>query len=1265
MADNWIELQAPDGTWVEFNISGQTPTQDELRRFNDLLAKNYPKPEVSPTPEGMPTGDAPQSLGAPPQDAALDFLVPDRSQDSMAPRTSPEAPYEPASDMGLTERQKATVSTPAGEPDPLVGMAPDVMTTAPTQSNPPMVGAEPEGLPVENMDEAIRATNASSLAEPATADAAPTADTANPPQPPRDLPAPTWDMYDAIDELGGSDMEKRVLADRLYREYLNHPETTTDALGFATYRGNRIPRPSGLLFGGVGVSLDDKIGSSIFKGVENVIQFGALGADLAREAISGEDMTADDSWAVWMERNLGQNDSGEDWYNNLIQLGGELAAGGGVGGAAVKIGSRTIGRSIIGRMVANIEAVSPITAKALTAIPKTFAWEAALLSGTDDRSGTLFLGDDAMFKAFQDMQMVASLNSDPEDDEFEQMFNRRRAMLAEAVAVAAPAAAAVEGIAWTGRVLWSFTPGAWLGGFKQSAREEYVVRNVLNELAGVGRSTQGDRAIQERIVNIIKENQDVFLQMDSNLLETMEFQTTTMDALRRGIEEGADQEQLRQLLVRAQGMQRSAVQGPYGQTQEVLNTIPRAFDDQTAAARDTLEGGGRSNMAARYIQDQGQAEIDAAAGTLQNAEAALAAQREAIARAIREDPLFGDSLQRLANRTGMDPTVIARGNADEIVSAVTTGLDALRVERKGFYDMVTQGGGDLDTELLMDALQDLTPADFEIAATAMPRGALQNMMMALRSSADDAAEEGADDLAEAFLEGLSDAGINDYGSLFGSVRADVAVAADRIFRNPMASPAERAAAIRMRQFVDFIDGDLLDAAGGGSMGLRQAVEDAKAFDRQIYFPTVKGGAIGEIDRLSVAADDITFADQARGIVTSAFSNDRASAMSHLVDFLDDPRTGAIGQEDAVNYVLAKVLEPIANRFDVAGEVSPEILQEALSDLRSYGALLDKTGAGPRIRAIEDGLRSATNPRQALEEAVTSASRNLEATQTRIFNNEMREFFTSQGIPYEDGMRIFDEVFRDMATGKNSGRVQAFTDRIYASGNPFLIDGLKASMVQSLRRNFLTTATDDQMVRNVSLARITNENVDGVLQWLDTARIVFRDDPAFVDGIQTFLRESSDVARSKIASPIAVGSATDANRRQSEALDRLITMSVGPLNRLGARLRAAGKGITNAVATDKAEYDRLFDQFMADPQYFTEVAERIFRQDNAVPFETRVNQTVMFMYRSGMLRGDDGDMELDPVQVAELEMNVRNILREWQSRGNSLADEMTGAFGVSP
>jgi hypothetical protein len=1256
-----ITLTGPDGNDVDFQIEGTFPTQDELARFNVVLG-NKPQEDTGPAPEVMDTAP---SLGTPSMDDASSFLLPDAVPDDTTPsQTAPAIQSAGGTVIGdppvITEPEKR-------DSDEILPAGPEIDYSASinrTGSNDTEVDDDTSAAAVSEEQPAPEFTEPDKLTSFESSEDNPVIDT-KPSEPVPELPDPSWDMYDVADDLGSNRQERFEIAQEIYEQYENHPSSEKNAIGELSYNGIRVNRPNPTGFTGVGVGLSTKMTNAASDGVRNFGITMALLADIARDKWSDEGLDPDESWSLWLSENTMRSDAGDKWYNALLKGGVELGTGFGTGKVLEKTARYGAGKTAVGRAVSTTSnavqsgfaSIAPATARNLSTLSKFVRGEAYMAAGLDAESGTLLTGDGRAFDWLQGFETVASLNTDPEADDFEKLYAQKRDILMEAIALAAPATALVEGAAWLARVSYAFSAGAWIGGFQQSAKEKFVVEDILKTLT-VGSKDPAE--MQRKIVEVIKANQDVFIQMDQELLQNIEFKTTAMDALRRGLEGGESSENIRVLLQQAAGIDKGAMQVSGSRVADTLGTVSRELSQGLDNTVNTLGGETAANNTLKNIQDEELAIVGEAEGKVSDSAAAIREQERLIASAMKDDPLFGDTLNRLANRTGIDPAVVARGNADEIIDAVKQGVETLTENRQGYYTAVNQGGGELDIDLLEEALSGFRLSELQDAMNVLPDGGFKRLLGALElADGDDAG-----DAFQNMVVMLDDAGITDYGKFFDSIRKDAAIAKERLF--DAANKGDKSAygpATRLLEFVNFIDGPLLESAARGIDGaaIRENVDIAKQFDNEIYFPLTTDGVIGDLVTAQRTQGPVNFQDQARQLVAQGLSNDRVAGAAQLMQFLDSEFTD-LSSDNAVDYILSKVIEPIANDLDVGGQLTEDSLKRALTDLQTYGAALDSVpDAARRIAEIREGVASAAQPREKLRGFLEDAQKNLAATKQEIFKGQFEQFWKAEGVPYQRGFKIFDDMFNDMAKGGNSGLVQNLTDRIFDTENPLLIEGYQAAMAQKLRTTFFGKTKNTSGDRAASAAKISDEELDAT-KLLDAARIVFRDKPAFIDGVETALRMAGDETRLKLGKPILGESATAVNQASREAFDRMVTFHFGVLNRMGAIVRSGGQAVTKKLIGGKS--DALADQILADPEYFTRVAEKIFKDQDGISGQKMIAESLrIFLYRTGMIRGDDGGSEddIDAIEeAAQLEAIIMDEYKKIQQAAEMARNDLAGS-----
>ena len=1093
-------------------------------------------------------------------------------------------------------------------------------------------------------------------------------DTAEEPETIIDLPDPDWGMYQVADDLGQNARERLEIAYEIYEQYENHPDTERNAVGELIYNGIRVPRPISGMFGGVGVPMSQKITDGVRDGARNFAITAALVGDLAVAEWNDEEIDPNESWAVWLDQNLSKANAGDKWYDGLLKGVAELGGGFGVGKLAEKGVRKAVGATAAGRVLSgaansvatNLSKLSPTTARGLSSLSRFARAETYMAAGLDADSGTMLIGDDRAFDWLQGFETVASLNTDPNADDFEELYDKKRNILMEAIAIAAPATAVVEGAAWTARTAYSFGPAAWIGGFQQSTKERFVVEQVLNKLAG---GADNPEALKREIVDIIKANQDVFIQMDGELIDNIEFKTTAMDALRRGIEDGADDATIRTLLQRAAGIDKAAITKGGTEIADTLGTVSREVDAGLGNAVNTLGGEEAADASLRAMQAEDMATLKQSESDVAVNQANIRAQEEIIQQAMVSDPLFADALQSLANRTGIDPEVVARGRVDDIIDAIDEGLDELTSQRDELYSAVTGNGGKLDPDVLEEGLSGMSLSELEASIDVLPNGGFKTLLQSVQIP------EGGnvDDAFQNMVVMLNDAGITDYGKFFATVRRDAAVAKDALFKAANAGNTKaRGAALRLDEFVKFIDGPLLDAAGTGINGaaLRESVEIAKQFDANIYFDTVGDGVIGRIYDLKRVEGPVDFRDQARMQVRQGLSNDYAASADQLMQFLDSDYVTNMNSMNAVNYVMAKVLEPIANRFDVAGEISEDVLIQAITDLQTFGAALDNVPeAAERIAQIRDGLRSAAKPREVLEQALKESQATLAQAKADIFEGQFKLFWQKEGVPWQRGFKVFEGAFDDVAKGKNSGVFSNLNERILTSGDPLLIEGYQAAMAQKLRKEFFGNSRNISGDRAVSAAKVTAEEVD-ITQLLKAGQEVFGEThPGFMVGLERALMQAGDETRLKLAKPVLGESATAVNREAAQSFDRMVTFYFGVLSRIGAVVRSGGQAITRKLTFNEDAANQLAIEMLNDPDYFVRVADQMFGEADRMQTPEMIAEGArLFLYRSGMLRGEDAapDDDFDAVEAAaQLEAIIADEWKKVQEAREMAANEIGG------
>ena len=139
------------------------------------------------------------------------------------------------------------------------------------------------------------------------------------------------------------------------------------------------------------------------------------------------------------------------------------------------------------------------------------------------------------------------------------------------------------------------------------------------------------------------------------------------------------------------------------------------------------------------------------------------------------------------------------------------------------------------------------------------------------------------------------------------------------------------------------------------------------------------------------------------------------------------------------------------------------------------------------------------------------------------------------------------------------------------------------------------------------------------------REIFKDKPEVIDSLDTLSDAAGMVERNKGARPNASMSPTAFNQEATTATNRLIFTIIGPLSRLGTRVRAGSSAIMQKLdATGEAE--KMMDKILSDPDYFIELSRKYNSQPNN---ETNKDLLTRFLIASGMRTTATTDYEDRP------------------------------------
>tara|TARA_Y100000015_G_scaffold17734_1_gene17092 strand:- start:4925 stop:8374 length:3450 start_codon:yes stop_codon:yes gene_type:complete len=767
--------------------------------------------------------------------------------------------------------------------------------------------------------------------------------------------------------------------------------------------------------------------------------------------------------------------------------------------------------------------------------------------------------------------------------------------------------------------------------------KKQVYLRLSEELANLGPDATPEQLARARevVADIVRENKDVIVEDINNLGQNKTLTLDTVSALIKGNvdqTDAANAQRIRAGQINAPGGEQVKAQldAPVNEVTNQLETqaqnlIGDSTNQQVLA--DSAEG--LVNVARTQVDDIVQ----------KNAEEV----RQAYAQSVDEvvDAISDDLglLKRLEEASGtkiVDDKTAARVQIQE-------GLEqnySFMVNQKNARYAEIQGG-EVDVDAIYDLFSRMPGEEVTRASTAFSRN--DNFLAQLQPQRVSEEIDGKtvtrletpDEIKERFGAWIESSGA-DFGFFYRKVRPEFAQLASAAFddNNPLLGSY-------YRKILNFIDEDMVDFVEESSPELAEAAIEAKRYykdefaiiwrddDKMQQFANIWDSTLGRTpanEQSSIVTGTERFRpgytpkveDLTRGILEGG-NTARIKNLATAIDGAADPgaiadymivdtvnnfynaiKSSGLEQADLSNFTTS--LRQYAEQLNTLAETSPQ-MADKINSLNTF------------IARVEDASRSqnAVNDIEKILAGVNEASKDMLG---EVENSVLKNFFNTERTPRlakllgGDSSKImtttnpqaqFEKVFGagQRMGGESRQRVAELMDII--SEQPpgeqvVLMKGLKLAYNNFLRDGKVLAKTPELGgVTPLKSAAIGDMliNRDSAL---DLGRIIYRDQPSVVNAIETILQAGKEATDSARATPIRSQSATGFNVAARSASTRLIYLTVGPLNRLGARLRALSNvgvdrmdadtranAVLNEILANADEYVALADKYNKNPR----------------------------------------------------------------------------------
>ena len=1099
-----------------------------------------------------------------------------------------------------------------------------------------------------------------------------------------ELPEPDMTMYDDITREGLLGTDSYTTALDRFKMYKKHPLSETTIDGRVTYKGKVVPMPkTGMpLIGDHSPDMSEMLYGGVRNMGANIAELGGAALDAGRD---------------YMQSNVGQaflfNEKGEfdpDWKNpeEIAKMSDEEFQAASIFGAKdldltgkvqdgvarVKPGD-SIGNALLmegtSMMVPGVLAMKMISyaGKGKT-LAKFLAFEAGATAGSSTEGGSLFIGENAMFDGVQDVfPMLKGVQYDPEDPKYAKVLANRANILMEAMGVGKTLEKGIAGVSWGVRFAWSLTGAPLAKMARPTAKEDALAREILDRLSGVTDDPKSMEEARKGIIKLVEDNKQVWQEMPEGLADDIKYTADTMTALERALDAG-DVAGAQEIVLRAQNLKKGVLQSGNAPETTIKTSMPsNEFERITLQTEDALGGQTGINTSADNIVASGLDEVNTASAQVYNIESRIASVDEALATVIESgDAGIISKVNDLESSLGFQINAGANQSADTIRNNLAKASEVMDAEKNRLFGLVK--GGAVNVDDMISTLKSLQPNQLDIAASALPGDSmlgklLNQVKLGTREVDGKMVRETEEQMRERVAKWADKNGL-DYGTLFTDVRVSLSDSIGRMTASN-ASAAEKGASQTLIKFKRWIDDDAIKfVEETGDDATVEAAQDALNYFKNDWAKYWDDGSVltdvGRLRRETVGRGKQTpkFLDESRNLITDSLSNRNREVVGNMVDLLKRPEAGE-SATDVVDYIIGDTLTKISNRVDDPSKLANLDISDIRSSLQDYSAIIRSNfpQEADRLDNFLGTLKTAKGDKTVLEAQLKNAQELASKAEEKIFKRELDAFFKSARVPNINGYESFKSLFnnpnalRVNADGTTQGVLTDVITRAQATGNPLVMDGVQAAYSRYIRENFLSATREAGGNRMVGLAAL-NKSENQLSQVLQYGDEIYKDKPLVMIAFRGILEEAGLVQRSRNSKAVGVSSGTAEAQAAIGAVNRTVTMTLGVLSRLGARVRAGATGVIMSKI-DPIDTARVLDKLMADPDYFVEVAKRVTTQDGAVDPDGAMLLR-QWLLRSGIYSEDNEPSEEDFfLQLADAELGYKKGKAEIQQTIDALGN----------
>ena len=1069
---------------------------------------------------------------------------------------------------------------------------------------------------------------------------------------------PNSDMYtgylvgNSDDTTEGTPKGQDYSAWAIYNSYAVHENTRESTWGLVfddpvsgksykimkpTIAGNPIPYSDGLL-SNAAEAIDPDLIADMPAGtnrggllVDGVVDASTNTIETAAALIdTGADLVGLDTNLTEYAQTIPRSSSGSSAVDAVVGETAGLVTSFFTGRAVIAGAEKTVGAFM--KPLSGSETWRKVGQPAVDAVSKALSKIATPTSKINPASIRAGIGGEAGIVAGTDSDTPAFLRAfevNPNDDQADQVIAAKLNIMVDSVVAAGLFGTGVKAVANTAKFVGEVGISGTIGRLAESpiSQRERAIQNIIRELSKVeANATKSSfEDARKRIIGILNENQTIILD-DAGSISPIKMDLFSALEVGDKLAPGtvATSRKMSAGIRAGKGLENNALTEATGQ-------VPQQIDTVLTGKRDAaLPEGITSDNVADEIIGTNTARLDAQSRMIEDTQVAIAAGDEGAVQRVLADTQYGTLISDIAKVSPSEVSALPAQRRAEIAQTVMAKVESMNATKNDLYDAIPEGA-EFDIIGFGEAVAAATKDSNAFSVEGMD--VLNRRLIATIRSAykTERTEETVDALGavsvrtfdltpEELAEELLDGGV-DFKVLYADVRPKLSQMAEDAF-----SKGEGGVGIRIRGIIKNIDGQVDYVAENGSPEAAAAAREASDYYTKTFAPLLRDGpgADSSATFKSTRNEAINRGNQSEAQVEAVLDNGTRRDVAQLKSLLDiDDTVGDATSEAMEEYIVSKILQDTYEKIQLDGlqNIDVSVISQ---NVRGYSDRL--RGNMPILAAELDGfiakLQNAQNSSAGNDEFLATLLEQQTAMQEDALSKMVRRFTNSTG----DAATVNPEgSLRGLINSpKGADDITELLEK--SNNNPIIVGGLKKQYLEELRQLMFTsqeTTTGDRMFNPSKIRKILENNPNIAA----SGRALLKDDPDLAEVLDRILTLGGDQGAALNSKTIQGGSGTPELQAYQGAVNRLIFLTVGPLNKTGTKIRALSN-----LAADKMDitnsYANAMDMIVADAPMALEVLKSLEPSRNTVGIgkvrvspET-INMTIDLMVKAGLLSRKD-------------------------------------------